>query len=290
MDFIKINTQLDHMSAEECGLECKAPEFIDSHDHEAVRKEFLYAGIVLVENCEEQSLIQLAQHLGEPVQPRNETTSGTCVSNIRCAPGLEGKGYSSEELFFHTDRSGWSHPPKILTTAMKTASGDGGHSLFADGRSMITYLREHEPELYEIVTSAKHSSFKAEDGKFVPRPIFDTATGILRLRLDDGIQLSAALTDAFPTLRNAIYKYAFSVSLAEGQGYVLDNHRFLHGRTAFSGAREVLRILAFEGQGREEDLGEDGAQQGIAGSPLLEVATEDEDINPEIGLNSMQTR
>ncbi|KAJ0269024.1 hypothetical protein Brms1b_011943 [Colletotrichum noveboracense] len=102
----------------------------------------------------------------------------------------------------------------------------------------------HEPLLYSLVTSPKYSSFKADDGSFKPRPILDEANGTIRLRFDDGIQLSATLIENFANLRSIIYQHAYAVGLKPGQGYVADNHRYLHGRTSFTGPRELLRILA----------------------------------------------
>ncbi|RYC80015.1 hypothetical protein BFJ63_vAg17105 [Fusarium oxysporum f. sp. narcissi] len=148
------------------------------------------------------------------------------------------------ELFFHTDRSGWDLPPRVLVTVIKTASPEGGHSLLVDGRAVIKYLRMHEHLLYSLVTSSKYSSFKADDGSFKPRPILDETNGTIRLRFDDGIQLSATLIENFAHLRSIIYKHAYAVTLKPGQGYVADNHRYLHGRTSFTGPRELLRILA----------------------------------------------
>lgn len=52
------------------------------------------------------------------------------------------------------------------------------------------------------------------------------------------------MIEGFPRLRSLIYENACGVRLQEGQSYVVDNHRFLHGRTSFTGSRELLRILA----------------------------------------------
>lgn len=77
----------------------------------------------------------------------------------------------------------------------------------------------------------------------MPRPIYDETTGLFRFRFDDSIQLSASLVARVRGLFKILYRNAFAVELQQGQGYLLDNHRFLHGRTAFSGSRELLRAL-----------------------------------------------
>ncbi|KAI5794984.1 hypothetical protein EDC01DRAFT_721925 [Geopyxis carbonaria] len=232
------------MDTKECGLGFITPEFHDRHDTKAIRKTFLEKGIVFLQGCDEQKLVELTRRLGRIVKPRNEVSAGTGVTNIRCAPALEGKGYSSEELFFHTDRSGWDLPPRVLITTLQVQSATGGESLLADGQQIIAHIRDHEPQLYSLLTSAKYASYRADDGSFVPRPFYDAHTGILRLRFDDGIQLAPSLIAQLPTLRAVIYQHAFAAALAPGDAYIVDNHRFLHGRTQFGGARELLRVLA----------------------------------------------
>ena len=72
------------------------PTFHPIKDLSAIRQTFDRDGAVFINGCDEQSLVTLGKQLGRIVKPRNEVGSGTGVSNIRFAPGLEGKGYSSE--------------------------------------------------------------------------------------------------------------------------------------------------------------------------------------------------
>jgi hypothetical protein len=74
----------------------EAHKFNDAQDLHAIREQFYRDGVAFFENCDEESLIGISKTLRETVRPRNETASGTGISNIRFAPGLEGKGYSSE--------------------------------------------------------------------------------------------------------------------------------------------------------------------------------------------------
>ncbi|KAJ6473384.1 hypothetical protein C8R47DRAFT_1187546 [Mycena vitilis] len=232
------------MNAEDCGLGYQVPVFHDLDDLDAIRRTFYRDGIAYVQGVDEASLVALGNHFGSIVKPRNEAGKGTGVSNIRFAPGLVGKGYSSQELFFHTDRSGWDLPPRLLITTLKVKSISGGHSMLVDGHALLMHLRLNEPFLYGLITSPKYTSFRGDDGSFTPRPIFDEATGILRLRFDDGVQLSATLIENWGKFCDAIYAHSFAIALSEGQSYVVDNHRFLHGRTSFTGHRELLRVLA----------------------------------------------
>ncbi|KAL8784872.1 MAG: hypothetical protein Q9195_008865 [Heterodermia aff. obscurata] len=221
------------------------PSFHSVKDLSAIRQTFDRDGAVFINGCDEQSLITLAKQLGQIVKPRNEVGSGTGVSNIRFAPRLEGKGYSSEELFFHTDRSGWETPPSLLITTLKVKSESGGESLLVDSQEVIKTIKAKDSPLYDLITNPKYSSFRNDDGILSPRAIYDLDSSIFRFRFDDGIQLSASLIDRFPSLRQRIYEHAYAISFEPGQSYIVDNHRFLHGRTSFIGSRELLRVLAY---------------------------------------------
>ena len=114
-----------------------------------------------------------------------------------------------------------------------------------DGQQVIDAIKAEHESLYELMSNAKYSSFRGDDGTFQPRPLYSEDSLILRFRFDDGIQLSVSLIASFPELRQIIYEHAFAVALRPGQSYIVDNHRFLHGRTSFSGSRELLRVLAY---------------------------------------------
>ncbi|KAL4872398.1 hypothetical protein BDV12DRAFT_142936 [Aspergillus spectabilis] len=231
------------MDITRCGLGIQDPVFHPPSDLLGIQEDFYNRGIAFLEGFAEQSLSKLANQFGDIIQPRNETTSGTGISNIRFEPSLVGKGYSSEELYFHTDRSGWDRPPRILVSTLQSKSTDGGSSMLADSSRILKEIKEQGDGLYELLTSSEHASFRSDNGVFVPRPIFEKSSGLFRFRFDDSIQLSASLVTRFSQFFEIIYRNSFAVTLQQGQGYLLDNHRFLHGRTAFTGSRELLRAL-----------------------------------------------
>ncbi|KAL4926815.1 HAD-like domain-containing protein [Aspergillus undulatus] len=230
------------MDINRCGLGIKEPNFHSPSDIQSIKEEFFEKGLTFLEGFNEETLCQLASQFGDIVRPRNEKTNGSGISNIRFDPSLVGKGYSSEELYFHTDRSGWEQPPRILVSNLKSKSTEGGASMLADTSRILKEIKQHDG-FYELLTDSKHSSFRSDDGVFVPRPIYDESTGLFRFRFDDGIQLSASLVIRFPLLLDIMCRNSFAVPLQQGQGYLLDNHRFLHGRTSFTGSRELLRAL-----------------------------------------------
>ena len=136
-------------------------------------------------------------------------------------------------------------PPRLLITSLKVKSETGGESLLVDSEEVIKTIKAKDRALYDLIINPKYSSFRNDDGTFSPRPIYDVDSSIFRFRFDDGIQLSASLIDRFPSLCREIYEHAYAISFEPGQSYIVDNHRFLHGRTSFTGSRELLRVLAY---------------------------------------------
>lgn len=65
----------------------------------------------------------------------------------------------------------------------------------------------------------------------------------LRLRLDDLVTFAPDLQPWLPTLQATIARHTITVPLADGDGYILDNHRWLHAREQFIGARNLYRVL-----------------------------------------------
>jgi hypothetical protein len=74
------------------------PVFHPPSDLLGIQEAFYNHGIAFLEGFDEQSLSKLASQFGDIIRPRNETTSGTGISNIRFEPSLVGKGYSSEGI------------------------------------------------------------------------------------------------------------------------------------------------------------------------------------------------
>lgn len=72
------------------------PTFHHPSNIEAIKEDFYSKGIAFIEGCDEKALAELARKFGSIVKPRNESTSCSGISNIRFAPSLVGKGYSSE--------------------------------------------------------------------------------------------------------------------------------------------------------------------------------------------------
>ncbi|WP_329822369.1 hypothetical protein [Streptomyces sp. JV176] len=79
-----------------------------------------------------------------------------------------------------------------------------------------------------------------------PTQIFTTHPGgrvSIRLRQDELAQFSTIIQHYLPRLSQTIRAHQMPLSLAPGQGYLLDNERWLHARTPFTGSRLCHRAL-----------------------------------------------
>jgi len=65
----------------------------------------------------------------------------------------------------------------------------------------------------------------------------------LRLRLDDLARFSPDAACAVPALRTVISAHATTLHLGPGEGVLLCNTRWLHGRESYAGRRVMLRVL-----------------------------------------------
>lgn len=91
-----------------------------------------------------------------------------------------------------------------------------------------------------------HLWLHAADGKCWP--VIETTRGVVRVRFrdDDMAQPVRAGVRGHVLLARlrALAARPVVLGLGEGEGYLVHNHRVLHGRTSFLGYRRVVRLLA----------------------------------------------
>ena len=151
-------------------------------------------------------------------------------------------GFTRSALAPHTDRSFEEAPPALLCLLMLEASAGGGEVLLADA---CEALRGFSPD---VVSAAQNDLWLADARGRSRRPV---------LHMDDGLCIGRYRTDHLASPRAAskaadevlaalgrLATSARRLSLRPGDGYVIHNHRMLHGRTAFTGHRRCARLLA----------------------------------------------
>ncbi|MFD8750076.1 TauD/TfdA family dioxygenase [Kitasatospora sp. NPDC059577] len=157
-------------------------------------------------------------------------------------PGFAGLG--REALALHTECAQHPSPPRLLLLACARAGDVGGESLLVDGQALLAELAAHHPAVIEVLAAERTAYFGGSSGLFAPvLQQLPDGRWRLRLRQDALARFSPDAEVHLPALRQAIDRNTHRLRLAPGQGVVLDNHRLLHGRTAFSGERLILRAL-----------------------------------------------
>jgi FxLD family lantipeptide len=157
-------------------------------------------------------------------------------------PGFAGLGRGA--LALHTECAQHPDPPRLLLLACARAGDSGGESLLVDGQAVLAELAAHHPATVEALSADRAAYFGGSGGHFAPvLQQLPAGRWRLRLRQDDLARFSPEAQAHLSALRQVIDRNTHRLRLAPGQGVVLDNHRLLHGRTAFSGERLILRAL-----------------------------------------------
>lgn len=153
-------------------------------------------------------------------------------------------GLGRGDLSLHTECAQLPRPPRLLLLACARTAESGGESLVVDGRAVLAELAGFHPTALEALAAPRAAYFGGADGHFAPvLEHLPDGRWRLRLRQDSLARFSPDAEAHLPALRGAVERSTTRLRLACGQGLVLDNHRVLHGRTAFVGARLLLRAL-----------------------------------------------
>jgi alpha-ketoglutarate-dependent taurine dioxygenase len=163
------------------------------------------------------------------------------------AADLNRLGLTQDGLVPHTDRSSLPNPPRLLAFWIERQSSVGGSTLFVDGHRLFDDLSAREPAAIDVLMRPRSVVFKSEAG-LREGSLFamngDRLT--VRFRLDRMVYMSPDVAAVVPTLMTLMRASTIKMRLAARQGYLIDNHRWLHGRTHFHGERSAFRLLLDE--------------------------------------------
>ncbi|MEU9763486.1 TauD/TfdA family dioxygenase [Streptomyces sp. NPDC047987] len=157
-------------------------------------------------------------------------------------PGLAGLG--TGELHAHTEGSSVPEPPRLMLLVCLRRPVRGGEVFLTDGQAVHDHLAATVPEAVELL-SRPGTAFYG-DGGGRPSQLLTRHPGgrtSIRYRQDDLAQFSPVVGRFLPGVRAAITANQRTITLSPGQGYLIDNHRYLHARAAFSGPRLCVRAL-----------------------------------------------
>lgn len=176
----------------------------------------------------------------------------TTISNDFLGENIKNRrAFSNLDLYPHTDRSPTRHPPDILFNWVVKPSLEGGESVLVDGVKIFNYLRLNNPKESDILQEKDVAMFFDGIDSFIG-PIFKKKGKriSIRFRNDSCIKIKPHAKYAIECLKKAIFLFKKSYSLGVGDAYLLDNHRFLHGREKYTGERIISRVLISSRQKR----------------------------------------
>jgi hypothetical protein len=159
----------------------------------------------------------------------------------------QGSGYAAftnAELILHTDGSSVPEPPGLLLLCCQQPADEGGRTRVADGATIISTLAGQYPAELQSLSAPRAAFFGAAGGYH--GAVFELAGSgrtRIRLRLDDLAWFSADAAEAVPLLRAAVASHVQTFRLGAGEGLLLSNTRWLHGRDHYAGHRTILRVL-----------------------------------------------
>lgn len=160
--------------------------------------------------------------------------------------------FSDAELTPHTDGTSLPDSPGLLLLTCQRPASQGGNTLLADAARITATLAGQHPDALRALSAPRAAYFGTAGGYL--GPVCEPAgpgRARIRLRLDDLAMFSADATPIIPLLRAVITQHMHTIQLRTGQGLLVSNTRWLHGRDRYTGPRVMLRILGdpFPGTG-----------------------------------------
>ncbi len=223
-------------------------DMVREHIEEQITHALAQTGMILFDGIQtEEDLLYLCTQFGIIAYHRDADNTGlTHIVKQYDIPPIEGyQAFTASSLALHTDGSSMPDPATLVVLWCTQPADEGGVSLFVDGKQIYQILAKEHPHILRILTTPRSAIFTGAVLPFYSsifsRP--DDGTMSIRFRYDDLGHYSTSVHDVLPTFLALLNRYTISFALRKYQGYILQNGRWLHGRTAFSGERKMCRVL-----------------------------------------------
>ena len=179
-----------------------------------------------------------------------ETNYGL-IFDVRSVAQPENLAYSDLGLGLHTDNPYRDPVPGFQALHVLAASEEGGDNVFADGFALAEYLRQTDPQAFEVLSRTPvpflYRSENAELYSEVPLIRLSAAGQVQAVHYNNRsvapLRLPANALRAFYAAyrRFALLlreeRFQVRMKLADGDFVLFDNQRTLHGRTGYASAR-----------------------------------------------------
>ncbi|MFH8350098.1 TauD/TfdA family dioxygenase [Streptomyces sp. NPDC018045] len=213
----------------------------------AVARQITEVGLVTTDGLtSREAVLAAAGLIMEVTAHRDSDPDGlTVIRDTRHHQHRAGfAGLGRDELAVHTESSGVPDPPRLMLLACLQPAPEGGECLLVDGRAVYGHLSQHCPEAALRLGLPRTAYFGAGDGhatQVFTRHADERVS--VRLRQDSLARFNPTIQPHLPQLRAAVAVTQHAMALDVGQGYLIDNHRWLHARRRFTGERLCLRAL-----------------------------------------------
>lgn len=205
-------------------------------------------GLVTFDSVQsKEDLLYLCTLLGTIVKHRDADEFGlTHIVKRESIPFIEGyQAFTNSHLTLHTDGSSVSNPATLVVLWCVQPAEEGGMSLFVDGQLLYQVLVKEYPEILRKLATPHSAIFAGAETPLNSSVFSMTENGnvCIRFRYDSLGYYAAPVCNILPTFLELLNQYNISFTLRKHQGYLVQNGRWLHGRTAFRGEREMYRAL-----------------------------------------------
>jgi hypothetical protein len=201
-----------------------------------------------------EDLLRLAAGIGSVYPHRDATPDGITYIDSKKREPTDVAKIITNPLPVHTDSSGEDLPPVGLLVLCTKEAHSGGESLFADGRAIVRQLQTAHPQTFAKLNCADAATFRSvgyaagvesRPGPPRSRPIIEALAGgryAIRFR-PDPVAWAQDMGESLAVFADVVRQHVFALPVKRGQGYLVQNDRFLHGRNGAIGERETLRLL-----------------------------------------------
>lgn len=202
-------------------------------------------GIVLFRGGNDRaSLVHAARSLLMIRIHRDSDIDGaTTIARRPATTGPSVLGFSDRQLWPHTDGTAVERPARVVMLGCLRPAQAGGRSHIVDGRALYEQIAQTDPIMLSALTTPRSAHFGSGSGHLgaVFQHIGRDRMAI-RIRFDALTRFSPTVAPYIDRLRELVCARALTLDLREGEGYVLLNDRWLHGRSQFTGERIMLRL------------------------------------------------
>lgn len=214
------------------------------HAPEALIDHLNTHGLAVMHETTPETFFGAFQQIARPLGHRD--SGADSVTRLKFRPEVAEvtgfAGFSRQAMPPHTDGSAQPVPPALLANICVTAPHAGGSAILVDGKRAVERLAAEDPSALAQLSRPRSACFGADTEE---RAVFESGMEgrrYIRYR-DDGQLTGAGMEQPLAVLREILHEELQEVDLRPGTAYLLQNGRWLHGRSGFTGVREVLRML-----------------------------------------------